>query len=94
MFNDASGSFETTNRSHSQIPLHISFRIHSRALSIYRMSQEENSIFRDVITSVTLRKIILYAHVSKIVDKKEILRTASNTGICCSSDEVCTVYLV
>jgi len=34
----------------------------------------------------------MYNH--KIVDKKEILhvRTVSNTGICCSSDRVGTVY--
>jgi hypothetical protein len=38
------------------------------------------------------RAISLYG--SKIVDKKEILRTVSNTGIYCSSDKVCTVYLV
>jgi hypothetical protein len=31
---------------------------------------------------------------SKIVDMEEILRTASNTGIYCSSDKVGTVYLV
>jgi hypothetical protein len=31
---------------------------------------------------------------SKTVDKKEILRTVSNTGIYCPSDEVGTVYLV
>jgi hypothetical protein len=31
---------------------------------------------------------------SKTVDKKEILRTVSNTGIYCSSDKVDTVYLV
>jgi hypothetical protein len=31
---------------------------------------------------------------SEIVDKKEILRTVSNTGIYCSSDKVGTVYLV
>jgi hypothetical protein len=31
---------------------------------------------------------------SKTVDKKDILRTVSNTGIYCSSDKVCTVYLV
>jgi hypothetical protein len=31
---------------------------------------------------------------SKIVDKKEILRTVSNTGIYCSSDIVGTVYPV
>jgi hypothetical protein len=38
------------------------------------------------------RIISLYS--SKIVDKKEILRTVSNTGTYCSSDKVGTVYLV
>jgi hypothetical protein len=38
------------------------------------------------------RAISLYS--SKTVDKKEILRTVSNTGIYCSSDKVGTVYLV
>jgi hypothetical protein len=38
------------------------------------------------------RVISLYS--PKIVDKKEILRTVSNTGIYCSSDKVGTVYLV
>jgi hypothetical protein len=38
------------------------------------------------------RAISLYS--SKIVDKKEIFCTVSNTGIYCSSDEVGTVYLV
>jgi hypothetical protein len=37
------------------------------------------------------RAISLYS--SKIVDKKEILRTVSNTGIYFSSDKVGTVYL-
>jgi predicted transport protein len=37
-------------------------------------------------------KISLYS--SKTVDKKEILRAVSNTGIYCSSDKVVTVYLV
>jgi hypothetical protein len=36
--------------------------------------------------------ILLYS--SKIIDKKEILRTVSNAGIYCSSDKVGTVYLV
>jgi hypothetical protein len=31
---------------------------------------------------------------SRIVDKKEILRTVSNIAIYCSSDKVGTVYLV
>jgi hypothetical protein len=38
------------------------------------------------------RDISLYN--SKIVDKKEILRTVSITGIYCSSDKVGTVYLI
>jgi hypothetical protein len=38
------------------------------------------------------RAISLYS--SKTVDKKEILRTVSNTGIYCSSDKVGSVYLV
>jgi predicted transport protein len=36
------------------------------------------------------RAISLYS--TKIVDKKEILRTVSNAGIYCSGDEVGTVY--
>jgi hypothetical protein len=38
------------------------------------------------------RAISLYS--SRIVDKNEILRTVSNTGIYFSSDTVGTVYLV
>jgi hypothetical protein len=73
------------------------------------MSQDERSIFWEVTVSVIVstkvymymcplpdgfrdRAISLYS--SKIVDKKEILRTVSNTGIYCSSDKVGTVYLV
>jgi hypothetical protein len=70
---------------------------------LYRVSQEERSVFWEVIVSVILkciyacvlfrdRAISLYS--SKIVDNKEILRTVSNTGIYCSSDKVGTVYLV
>jgi predicted transport protein len=33
-------------------------------------------------------------YISKIVDKKDILRAVSNTGIYCSNDKVGTVYLV
>jgi hypothetical protein len=36
--------------------------------------------------------ISLYSQ--QIVDKKETLRTVSNTGIYCSSDKIGTVYLV
>jgi hypothetical protein len=38
------------------------------------------------------RAIPLYG--SRIVHKKDTLRTASNAGIYCSSDKVGTVYLV
>jgi hypothetical protein len=38
------------------------------------------------------RTVSLYS--SKIVGKKEILRTISSTGIYCSSDKVGRVYLV
>jgi hypothetical protein len=72
------------------------------------MFQEERSIFREVTVSVILsKKLYMYMcpipngfrdrdislYSSKIVDKKEILRTVSNTGIYCSSDKVGTVYL-
>lgn len=33
-------------------------------------------------------------YICTIVDKKEILHTVSNTGICCTSDKVGIVYLV
>jgi hypothetical protein len=73
------------------------------------MSQEEGPIFWKATVSVILSKklcmyvcpipngfrdrtISLYSY--KTVDKKEILRTVSNTGIYCSSDKVGTVYLV
>jgi predicted transport protein len=36
--------------------------------------------------------ISLYS--SETVDKKDILRAVSNTGIYCSSDKVGTVYLI
>jgi hypothetical protein len=72
------------------------------------VSEEERSIFWDIIVSVILSKemyiylcpipngfsdtaISLYS--SKLVDKKEILRTVSNTGIYFSSDKFGTVYL-
>jgi hypothetical protein len=75
----------------------------------YRESQEQRSIFwEDIISGILSRKvhmrmcpipkgfrdtdISLYSF--KIVDKKEILLTVSNTGIYCSSDKVGTVYLV
>jgi hypothetical protein len=84
---------------------------HVSSYMLYRVSQEEGSIFWEAIVPVILRKkkkkyiymcpipndfrdgdISLYS--SKIVDKKEILRTVSNTGIYCSSGKVGTVHLV
>jgi hypothetical protein len=78
------------------------------SLPVYRASQEERSIFWEVIVLVILNKnMYMYMcllpngfrdkdislYISKIVDKKEILRTVSNTGIYHSSDKVGTVYL-
>ena len=69
------------------------------------MSQDEISIFWEVIVSVILSKNVYMKMCPipngfqgmcnrKIVDKKEVLRirTVSNTGIYCSSDRVGTVY--
>jgi hypothetical protein len=78
---------------------------------VYSTSQEERSIFREVIVSVILSKrkkkyictcvlfrtvseIVISLYGSKIVYKEELLRTVSNTGIYCYSDNVGTVYLL
>jgi hypothetical protein len=73
----------------------------------YRMSQEERSIFWEVILSVILnKKMYMYMcplpndfrdraislHSSRIVNKKEILRTVSNTGIYSSSDKIGKIF--
>jgi hypothetical protein len=72
-------------------------------VGIYSVSQEESSIFWEVTISVIsymcpipngFRDTVVSLYSSKIIDKKEILRTVSNTGIYCSSDKVGTVYLV
>jgi hypothetical protein len=78
-------------------------------LLIYRASQEERSIFWEVMVSGILsKKVYMYVcpipngfrdraismYSSKTVAKKEILRTVSNTAIYCSSDKVGTVYIV
>jgi hypothetical protein len=75
----------------------------------HRVSQEERSIFWEATVSDILSKKSVYVHVpysdgsrdriislysSKIVDKKEILCTVSNTSIYCSSEKVGTFYLV
>jgi hypothetical protein len=77
---------------------------------IYRVSQEGRSIFWEATVSVILSKKKVYMYMclipngfrdraislysSKTVDKNEILRIVSNTGIYCSSDKVGTVYVV
>jgi hypothetical protein len=73
------------------------------------VSQEEKSIFCEVILSAILsKKVYMYMcsipngfrdraislYSSKIVDKKQILRSISDSGTSCSSDKVGTVYLV
>jgi hypothetical protein len=73
------------------------------------MPQEKISIFWKVIVSVILgkklcmfmctipkifRDTIISLYISKIVHKKEILRTVSDTGIYCSNEKVGTVYIV
>jgi hypothetical protein len=71
------------------------------------VSQQEMSIFREVIVSAILSNKVYTVHVSysgfrdraillyssKIDDKKGILSTASITDIYCSSDEVATICL-
>jgi hypothetical protein len=74
-----------------------------------RVSEEERSIFWEVIVSFILsKKVYMYMcpipngfrdsaislYRSKFFGKREILRTVSNTGIYCSSDRVGIVYLV
>jgi hypothetical protein len=80
----------------------------TRAFIYTQVSQEEWSIFWEVIVLVILSKkkkcictCVLFRTVSeislyscKIVDKKEILRTVSNAGTYCSSDKFGAVYLV
>jgi hypothetical protein len=76
---------------------------------MYRVSQEEWSVSWEVIVSVLLSKNmhrymyhlpkcfrdrVISLYNSKIVVDKEILRTVSNTGIYCSSEKFCTVFLV
>jgi hypothetical protein len=68
--------------------------------------QEESSLFWEAIVSIILsKKVYIYTcpipdnfwdrtislYSSKIVDKKEILRTVSSISIYCSSDKVGTV---
>jgi hypothetical protein len=74
-----------------------------------QVSQEERLLFWEVTVSAILSKIIfidvcpipngfrgcvISLYISKIVDKKNILRTVSNTGIYSSSDKIGRVCLV
>jgi hypothetical protein len=64
---------------------------------MYRVSQEERSVFWEVILSVILsKKVYMYmwpiSSGSRIDDKREILRTVPITDIHCSRDEVATLY--
>jgi hypothetical protein len=83
--------------------------MHHHKIVIYRLPQEERSLFREVILSAILStKVYMYMcpipngfldrdislYCPKIVDKKEILRTVSNARIYCSSDKVGTIYIV
>jgi hypothetical protein len=78
-------------------------------MHIYRTFQEEMSIFLEINVSVILGKKVICVvcpnpnsfqdranslHSFKIVGKKDILRTVSNTSAYCSSDKVVTVYLI
>jgi hypothetical protein len=68
------------------------------------MSEEGRSLFWKVILSTKFymyymcpipngfRGRVCSLYISKIVDKKEILHTVSNTSLYCSSDKVGTVY--
>jgi hypothetical protein len=73
------------------------------------VSHEERSVFWEVIVSVILSKTVymylcplrngsrdtaLSLYSCKIVEKKNILHTAYNTGIYCSSDKIRTGCLV
>jgi hypothetical protein len=58
---------------------------HSKQKKLYMYMCPILNSFRD-------RAILLYSY--KIVDKKEILRTVSNTGIYCSNEKFRTLYLV
>jgi hypothetical protein len=77
-------------------------------VALYRVSQEERSTFWEVIVSLIIsKKLYMYmcpipnafqdrafsVYSSRIVDKKEIFHTLSNTSVYCSSDKVGTVYL-
>jgi hypothetical protein len=78
--------------------------------ALYRVFQEETSLFCEVIVSVILsKKVFMYVYTCPIpngyrdraisvysckIVDQEILRTVSNIGMQCSSDTVRTVYPV
>jgi hypothetical protein len=55
-------------------------------------SKKKGVYICSILNGFRYRAISLY--ISKIVDKKELLCTVSNTGLYCSSDKAGTVYLV
>jgi hypothetical protein len=78
-----------------------------RHVALHRVSQGGKAIIlagysighsKQKIVYVLFRKVseirVISLYSSKIVDKKEILHTVSNTGNYFSSDKVGTVYLV
>jgi hypothetical protein len=70
---------------------HNLFKIDIPDVLLYRLCPEGRS--KNVYVHVShSERFSLYS--SKIVDKKETLRTVSNTGIYCSCDKVGAVYLV
>jgi hypothetical protein len=79
----------------------------SLIISLCRVSQEERSIFWEVIASfIVSKKVYIHMchipngfrdtavslHSSKTVGRK-LLHIVSNTGVYCSSDKVGTVYI-
>jgi hypothetical protein len=62
--------------------------------SQYPYSKEKISYMYICPTPNGFRDTAISLYSSKIVDKEEMLRTVSNTGIYCSRDKVGTLYLV
>jgi hypothetical protein len=55
---------------------------------------KEKGVYVHVSYSKRFQDTAISLYSSKIVERKEILRTVSNTSIYCSSDKVGAVYLV
>jgi hypothetical protein len=61
---------------------------------LYLLILGGHSISHSKVTFLGYKVSAVSLHSSKIVDKKEVLRTVSNTSIYCSSDKIGTVYVV